>query len=96
MTEAELVLWSVLKNRKFYGLKFRRQFSIGYYNMDFYCPAERLAIEVDGPYHNNHEMKMKDFERDKHLSEMNIKVLRFENLTQVLKQVKSHLNPHTH
>jgi very-short-patch-repair endonuclease len=95
MTEAELVLWSVLKAKKLCGRKFRRQHSIGYYIADFYCPSEKLIIELDGQHHFTQEGTENDIERDKHLEEMNIKVLRFENkevlnnLTQVLKIIKA-------
>ena len=95
MTEAEMVLWEVLKGKKLKGRKFRRQFSIGYYIADFYCPSERLVIELDGKHHYTPEGKLQDNERDKHLAELNITVLRFENkevlnnLTAVLKQIKS-------
>lgn len=51
MTEAELVLWKVLKGKKLQGRKFRRQNSIGYYIADFYCPSERLIIELDGQHY---------------------------------------------
>ena len=48
---AELILWSKLKNRQICGRRFRRQFSIGRYVVDFYCPELKLAIEVDGYSH---------------------------------------------
>lgn len=91
MTEAELVLWEVLKDKKLCGRKFHRQHSIGYYIVDFYCPSEKLIIELDGQHHYTLEGKEKDFERDTHLALLQIKVLRFENkevlenLTGVLK-----------
>ncbi len=95
MTEAELVLWEVLKGKKLCGRKFRRQYSIEYYIADFYCPSERLIIELDGRHHYTPEGMEKDRERDDHLEELGIKVLRFENkdvlnnLTEVLKCIKS-------
>ncbi len=48
---AELMLWSKLKNRQICGRKFRRQFSVGPYVVDFYCPTLKLAIEIDGDSH---------------------------------------------
>ena len=48
---SEVKLWMLLRNRQFRGLKFRRQHSIGGYILDFYCPALRLAIEIDGESH---------------------------------------------
>jgi very-short-patch-repair endonuclease len=96
MTEAELVLWTVLKGRKLCGRKFRRQHSIGYYIADFYCPEERLIIELDGRPHYTPDGRAKDKERDDHLELLNIKVIRFENkvvlnhLSEVLKSIKAH------
>ena len=51
MTEAELVLWAVLKDKKLQGRKFRHQHSIGHYIADFYCISEKLIIELDGQHH---------------------------------------------
>jgi very-short-patch-repair endonuclease len=95
MTEAERILWQVLKDKKLKGRKFRRQHSIGHYIVDFYCTSERLIIELDGQYHYTKEGIEKDKDRDNHLAEMNIKVLRFENkevinnLTKVLQVIKA-------
>ena len=96
LTGAELVLWEVLKDKKLCGRKFRCQHSIGYYIADFYCPSEKLIIELDGQHHFTPEGVEKDIERDNHLEMMNIKVIRFENkevlnhLTDVLKVIKAH------
>jgi very-short-patch-repair endonuclease len=51
MTQAECILWERLRDRRLAGIKFRRQHSIGAYNVDFYCAAARLIIEVDGGNH---------------------------------------------
>ena len=48
MTEPEIILWSHLKGKKFKGLKFRRQHSIGKYVVDFYCAEKNLIVELDG------------------------------------------------
>ena len=50
-TDAERKLWSILQSRRMAGLKFFRQYSVGSYILDFYCPERRLAIEVDGGQH---------------------------------------------
>ena len=55
LTPAEAFLWRLLKNSQLENRKFRRQHSIGNYILDFYCPKIRLAIELDGDYHNNTE-----------------------------------------
>ncbi|MBQ7061744.1 MAG: DUF559 domain-containing protein [Bacteroidales bacterium] len=79
-TAAEAVLWSMLKTRSVEGLRFRRQFSVGEFILDFYCPALRLAIELDGDYHFHGEMYERDYLRDKTLwVKYNIKTLRYEN-----------------
>ncbi len=51
LTEAEYLLWQYLKGKKLSGRKFRRQHSFENYIMDFYCPAEKPAIELDGQHH---------------------------------------------
>ena len=68
LTEAELVLWEVLKEKKLCGRKFRRQHSIGNYIADYYCSSEKLIIELDGKHHYTKEGIEKDIERDKHLA----------------------------
>ena len=52
-TAAERALWQMLKGRQLHGRKFRRQRSVGAYVLDFYCPSERLAVEVDGSVHDD-------------------------------------------
>ena len=59
-TEAEKTLWSYLQNRQLYRMKFFRQYSIGPYFLDFYCPAMRLAVELDGGQHNQCESREYD------------------------------------
>src|SRR2546423_13019323 len=49
----ELRIWSRLRRRGLDRWKFRRQQPIGPYYVDFYCPAARLVIEVDGPTHDD-------------------------------------------
>ncbi len=51
MPEAEVILWSKLQSRQVDGLKFRRQYSVGRFVVDFYCSELKLAIEVDGDSH---------------------------------------------
>ncbi len=78
-TPAEVFLWKHLKQKQISNKKFRRQQSIGNYIVDFYCPEERLVIELDGEVHFEEETMKYDEERSKYLNELNIKVLRFEN-----------------
>ena len=79
LTPAEAFLWTHLKNNQLEGRRFRRQFSIHNFIVDFYCPSERLVIELDGEVHNNPIAQEKDQARDAKLKEMGITVLRFEN-----------------
>ena len=80
MTPAEISLWLILKDRQVDGLKFRRQFGVGSYILDFYCPALKLAIELDGQVHFSDEARAYDAERDAYLlREHSIRVLRYEN-----------------
>ncbi|WKK84310.1 DUF559 domain-containing protein [Marivirga arenosa] len=78
-TPAEAYLWSFLKNKQLEGRKFRRQFSVGHYILDFYCPAEKLCIELDGAAHFTDAGYEYDQQRTAFLNAQGIKVIRFEN-----------------
>ena len=78
-TNAEELLWQCLRNKQLNNLKFFRQYSVGSYILDFYCPQKRLAIELDGGHHAEPKNKAYDEIRSKHLKEMGIEVLRFWN-----------------
>ena len=79
MTPAEARLWSMLKGAKVDGRKFRRQHSVGRYILDFYCAAEKLAIELDGSHHFSGAGSAYDRERRSFLEQFGINVIRFEN-----------------
>jgi very-short-patch-repair endonuclease len=53
MTSEEELLWLKLRAKRFNGLKFRRQHSIGRYIVDFYCEEFKLIIEIDGGIHDS-------------------------------------------
>jgi len=76
-TPSEEVFWQLVRNRKFAGLKFRRQHQIGDYIVDFYCHDARMVIELDGRVHNDRAKK--DDVRDKQLSALGNIVLRLTN-----------------
>ncbi len=78
-TSAEAALWTLIKTKRLAGRRFRRQHSIGKYVLDFYCPSERLAIELDGASHMSDGRYQADMERDAWLQSIGIRVLRFEN-----------------
>jgi very-short-patch-repair endonuclease len=79
LTPAEASLWKAIKNGKLDGRKFRRQHSVGNYVLDFYCSAEKLAIELDGEVHFQDQAFEADFQRTIYLQSLDIKILRFEN-----------------
>ena len=78
-TEAEGLIWSLLRGRRFLGLKFRRQYPCPPYFLDFYCDELRLAIELDGGQHNSAAGRGDDARRSTFLAEQRIEVLRFWN-----------------
>jgi len=78
-TPAELFMWELLRNRKFFGLKFRRQHQIGKYIVDFYCAEKKLIIELDGEVHNKQPRIKVDAARDAYLKSMGNTIIRFEN-----------------
>jgi very-short-patch-repair endonuclease len=79
MTKAGVTLLSELKNKKILGQRFLRQYSIGTYVLDFYNPAIKLAIEIDGPTHLSDEEIKYDKERQNKIENLNIQFLRFTN-----------------
>lgn len=79
LTPAEALLWKALKGKQLEGRKFRRQHSIGNYIVDFYCPAEKLAIELDGQPHFTLEGEETDRRKTRFLNSVGIRVLHFEN-----------------
>jgi len=76
-TEAESALWALLRGRQLVGFKFRRQYSCGSYILDFFCPARRLAIELDGGQHFDPKAEVYDQRRTAFLERRGIQVLRF-------------------
>lgn len=95
LTPAEALLWKCLQGRKLGGRKFQRQHSIENFVVDFYCPEERLIIELDGQHHFSPDGQAHDAQRDQRLAELGYLVLRFENerlitdLPAVLDQIQS-------
>jgi very-short-patch-repair endonuclease len=78
-TEAEGKLWQLLRKRQFHGMKFFRQYSVGAYILDFYCPLLKLAIELDGSQHLQPENMEYDEIRTDFLLAQGIHVVRFWN-----------------
>ena len=79
-TSAEAMMWKMLKGRQMDGAKFRRQFSIGPYILDFYCPEYQICIELDGDGHYSADGYEHDQKRNTYLyEEHGIITLRYEN-----------------
>ncbi|MBP9864669.1 endonuclease domain-containing protein [Patescibacteria group bacterium] len=101
-TVTEQRLWMRLRLKQLQGCKFRRQFGIGFYIADFYCPSAQLVIELDGSSHDSDEAFKNDNERQKDIEALGIKVLRFTdedvltNIDGVLEEVLKHLNERIH
>ncbi|MBI9100242.1 MAG: DUF559 domain-containing protein [Spirochaetaceae bacterium] len=73
------MVWHILRNRQFLGLKFRRQHQIGLYIVDFYCDQLKLILELDGNIHQTKEQKEKDKQRDEYLISEGFTILHYEN-----------------
>jgi very-short-patch-repair endonuclease len=78
-TEGEDILWRWISGKQIKNSKFWRQYSVGPYILDFYCPKARLAIELDGNQHAKKEEVEYDKHREEFLNLNNIKTIRFWN-----------------
>ena len=77
-TDAEKAAWYLLRDRNL-GVKFRRQYAIENYVVDFYCCELRLAVELDGGVHSQPSKMKKDAVKDAFLGRIGIRVLRLPN-----------------
>jgi adenine-specific DNA-methyltransferase len=99
MTEAEKRIWYQVRNRRLAGHKFKRQWSLGPYVVDFCCIEKRLVVEIDGGQHSPE----KDSRRTADLGAMGYRVVRFWNndvlgnldgvLTSLLGELETHPHP---
>lgn len=93
-TPAEDMLWQKLRSGQL-SLRFKRQYSVMNYVVDFYCPKIKLAVELDGPVHET--SKKYDSYRTEYLNSLGIKEIRFRNeqvendIGLVLKEIKNNL-----
>jgi very-short-patch-repair endonuclease len=78
-TDEEKELWHALRAGRFAGFKFRRQHPLAEYFLDFYCPAAKLSIELDGFQHGLPVQHQRDKEREQFLASEGIEELRFWN-----------------
>ncbi|MEG4228460.1 endonuclease domain-containing protein [Microcoleus sp. N9_B2] len=79
MTKAEKRLWEKIKNRQLENCKFRRQYSVAEFVIDFYSPEIKLALEVDGDSHFQEDAVEYDAERQEFIESARINFLRFTN-----------------
>jgi very-short-patch-repair endonuclease len=86
-TDAELLLWSRIRRKQLKNTQFYRQKLIGNFIVDFYASSANLVIEIDGSQHFEDKHIEQDKKRDFYLKQLNLKVLRFDNL-QVLQSIE--------
>ena len=79
MTPQERKLWNILRNRQFYGYRFRRQYPIERYIVDFICREKKIIIELDGGQHNQPNDIQYDAVRNAFLTAKGYQVVRFWN-----------------
>ena len=69
-------VWQMVRNRRCRGEKFRREYTIGPYTVDFCCVAIKLILEVDGEHHFREQGRQRDRRRDQYLGDHGFEVLR--------------------
>ncbi len=79
MPAAEVRLWSRLRGRQVYGCKFRRQFGVGPFVLDFYSPEIKLGIELDGESHFREGAPEYDRRRQEFIEQFDVRLVRFLN-----------------
>ncbi len=79
MTQYEKILWEKIRNKQISNLRFRRQYSIDKYVVDFFCPQLKLAIKIDGKVHLKNHSKQYDDVRQNEIESLGINFLRFSN-----------------
>ena len=88
-TRTEEILWSFVRRNQREGIKFKRQYSVHGFVMDFYAPSVKLAIEIDGSIHDDRYRQAHDQWRQSEIEQYGIRFLRFSNqeILQSLDQV---------
>ena len=79
MPAVEVMLWTCLKGRRMLGCKFRRQYGVGTFMIDFYSVEIKLGIELDGESHFHDRAQEYDQKRQKFIESFGIKIIRFLN-----------------
>lgn len=91
MTDAELGLWQRIRGQQLRCVRFYRQRPLGPFIADFWAPAIRLVVEVDGGQHFDEAGRRYDAQRDAWFRRRGIRVARYDNV-QVLKETEAVLN----
>lgn len=78
-TQTERIMWNILRKKQIRGYKFRRQYSVGAFILDFYSPRLELAIEIDGISHATSKAMKEDAIRQRIIEEYGIRFLRFND-----------------
>ena len=100
-TIAEKAFWDKVRNRQYCGKRFCRQYSVGPYILDFYCPSLKLAVELDGGQHTHDDNQEYDAARSLYLKAKGIDVIRFwnnevlQNIDDVLNRIEERITPPT-
>ena len=94
-TRAEVFAWRLLRDRKMLGLKFRRQQVLCGYEVDFYCAALRLVVEIDGAVHDDAERPERDARRTTILARRGVPVVRLENARRNRETLREAILPFT-
>ena len=76
-TDAEKKLWRILRDRKLAGFKFRRQYPIGGYIVDFVCLKHGIVVELDGGQHDEPQARDYDQRRTRRLEDLGLRVIRY-------------------
>jgi len=93
----EIIVWNTVRNRQIDGCKFKRQYSVGRFVIDFSVPNLKLAVEIDGDTHYKESEQEKDRHRQQYLEKLGIKFLRFtnqdinENLNGVVERIREYI-----
>ena len=101
-TPTEARLWESLRDRRFAGLKFRRQHAVGRFVLDFFCHELRLAVEVDGSIHDSPEHQASDAACQGELEATGIRFVRIpaglveNDLTRAIERIQSHISDLQH
>ena len=93
-TAVEAVAWQILRDRALCGLKLRRQQVIAGFIVDFYCPSQRLVLELDGGVHDDPTQREHDQARTEVLRQLSIRVLRVPNHDVHEQALRDLLQPH--